>query len=110
MKFIREYRTTSRGEYVYEFEVTGICTDNDPSAFNLIATDAGYISIEKTNFFELWNFAENCEVEISVTTKFEYLRMTRLRKGIFIFLITGVATIDAAALAVKFSEHISRDY
>ena len=110
MKFIREHRTPSRGEYVYEYEVTGICTDHDPRAFNLVATDTGYISIEETNFFELWEFSANNDIEISITTKFEYLRMTRLKKGIFIFLITGVSEIDAATLAVKFSEHINRNY
>lgn len=110
MKFIREYRTTSRGEYVYEFEVTGICVDNDPNSFNLIATALGYIPIEQTSFLELWNFADNYEMEVMITTKFEYLRMTRLTRGIFVFIIAGVAAADAAALLLRFGEYINRNY
>ena len=109
MKFITEYRTTLRGEYVYEFEVTGLCNDNIPSAFNLIATSDGYIPIEETEFFELWDFADNFELDIEVTTKFEYVRTNRAKTGIFIFVIAGVAAHDAATLVLKFSNYIRRD-
>lgn len=110
MKFIREYRTTLQGEYVYDFEVTGICTDSDPLAFSLIKTADGYLPIDETSFYDLWNYADNCEMEIEVTTKFQYLRMTRLKKGVFVFVISGVAAADAATLVLRFSEYISRDY
>jgi len=49
-------------------------------------------------------------MEIEVTTKFQYLRMTRLKKGVFVFVISGVAAADAATLVLRFSEYISRDY
>ncbi|WP_423680489.1 hypothetical protein [Undibacterium sp. WLHG33] len=108
MKFIREYRTTLHDEYVYQLVVTGSCTDNNPSAFKLIATSEGSIPIEQTNFFELWNYANNCEMEIEITTKFEYRRMARTRKGIFVMVISGISALDATILALKFGEYINR--
>jgi len=110
MKFIREHRTTSNGDYVYDFEVTGNCTDTDPSAFNLIATTDGRIPTGQTNFFELWKYADNCEMEIEITTRFEYRRMTRLTKGIFRFVILGVVASDAATIVLKFGDYIIRDH
>lgn len=110
MKFIREYRTTFSGEYVYDFVVTGSCTNNDPSTFNLIATSEGHIPIGKTIFLELLNFANNCDMEIEITTRFEYRRMVRSTKGIFIFAISGIAGSDAAIFALKFGEYINRDH
>lgn len=109
MKFINEYRTTLRGEYIYEFEVTGLCNDNIPSSFDLIATPDGYIPIEETEFFELWKFADNFELDIEVTTKFEYVRTSRAKTGIFVFVISGVAVHDAATLILKFCDYIRRD-
>jgi len=110
MKFIREYRTASGDEYVYDFEVTGICTDTDPSAFNLIAISGGRIPIRQTNFFELWNYADSCEMEIEIKTRFEYRKMTRLTTGIFSFAIVGVAACDAATIILKFGDYINRDH
>lgn len=110
MEFIREYRTTSNGEYVYDFEVTGMCTDTDPSAFNLIAISGARIPIGQTNFFELWKYADNCEMEIEIKTKFEYRRMTRSTTGIFCFAIVGVAASDAATIVLKFGDYINRNH
>jgi hypothetical protein len=110
MKFIREYRTTSSGKYVYDFEVTGMCTDTDPNAFNLIAIPGGRIPIAQTKFLELWNYADNCEMQIEVTTKFEFRRMNRLKTGIFKFEIVGVAACDAATIVLKFGDYINRDH
>lgn len=108
MKFIRENRNKSGDEYVYDFEVTGTCTDTNPNKFNLIAISGGRIPTEQTNFLELWKYAGNCEMQIEVTTTFEYRGMTRLNNGIFNFAIIGVAASDAAIIIMKFGDYINR--
>ena len=106
MRFIREYRRTYNGEYVYEFMVNGICTEPDPIAFNLISTIDGPTRIEETPFLELWNYADNCEMEIKVTTEFEYRQMMRSSNGIFVFVISEVLASDAAIFTLKFGDYI----
>ena len=110
MKFIREYRTTSGDEYIYDFEVTGMCTDTDPRAFNLIAISDARIPIEQTAFSEFWKYADDCEMVIEIETNFEYRRMKRSTTGIFSFAVVGVAACDAATIILKFGDYIKRNH
>lgn len=95
---------------MYEFGITGTCSDNDPESFDLIATDDGYIPIFDTEFFEFWKFAERHEIEIEITTKFQYVKMKRWQTGLFSLLISGVTATDAATFILRFGDYISRDY
>lgn len=110
MKFIREYRTMGKDGYTYDFEISGTCTDNNPKSFNLIKTNDGYIPINETPFFELWNYAEKCELEIDVRTTFRYVRMNRSERGTFILLISEIPESDVTGFVLAFIEHINRDY
>lgn len=106
MRYIREYRTISGGEYFYEYVVTGACSGIDPSTFNMISSSDGTIPVGQTNFLELWDYVNKCEMEIEIETRFEYQRRVRSTKGIFRLTISGIAESDAALLALKFSDEI----
>jgi len=110
MKFIKEFRTLSKEEYIYEFEISGTCGGNDPSSFNLIATSDGHIPIHETEFFEFWKLAEQSELEVEITTKFRYVKMKRWETGAFTLLIYDVTASDASTIKLRFGDYISRDY
>ena len=98
------------GKYVYDFVVTGICTSADPSDFKLLAIMDERAPIERTSFFDLWRYADNCDLEIEITTKFDYYKMIRSTSGIFSFAILGVTASDAATIILKFGDSINRDH
>lgn len=110
MKFIREYRTKVGDGYTYDFEITGTCIDSSPESFYLIKTNDGYLPVNDTRFFELWSYAEKCELEINVRTTFQYVRMNRSPKGVFTLLISEVPESDVTGFILAFIEHINRDY
>jgi hypothetical protein len=110
MKFIREYRTMVEDGYTYDFEITGTCTDNNPESFYRIKTNDGYVPISETPFFELWNYAEKCELEINVRTTFRYVRMNKAKIGAFTLIISEIPESDVAGFLLAFFEHINRNY
>jgi len=110
MKFIKEFRTMSKEDYIYDFEISGTCGSNDPSSFNLIATSNGHIPIYETEFFEFWKFAVQSELEVEITTKFRYVKMKQWETGAFILLIYDVPASDASTIKLRFGDYISRNY
>lgn len=110
MKIIREYRTMTTNGYIYEFEINGICADTNPESFLLIKTNHGYVPISETPFFSAWNYAEKCDLEIIVETKFRYTRMERSNKGTFTLIISETEDSNVSGFSLMFIENISRDY
>jgi len=110
MKFIREYRTTEEDGYIHEYEITGACKGDSPESFYLIKTTDGYVPINEIPFFELWNYAEKCELEINVRTTFRYLRMTKAKLGYFTLIISEIPESNISGFLLAFSEYINRDH